>query len=65
MQLLTEQQCRHYRDAGYVVVPRLFEPVTARRMIDHYMAARAEVRCAAISAGPRTTRKTPPTAIRA
>ena len=40
MQLFTEQQCRHYRDAGYVVVPRLFEPVTARRMIDHYMAAR-------------------------
>ena len=37
---LTAQQCSQYRDAGYVVVPRLFEPDTARQMIDHYMEAR-------------------------
>jgi len=41
MQLLSEQQCSQFRDAGYLVVRRLFEPDTARRMIDHYMAARA------------------------
>ena len=37
---LTAQQCSQYRDAGYVVVRRLFEPHTARQMIDHYMEAR-------------------------
>ena len=41
MQLLSEQQCSQYRDAGYLVVRRLFKPDTARRMVDHYMAARA------------------------
>ena len=62
--LLSEQQCSQYRDAGYLVVRRLFEPDTARQMIDHYMAARAM--------GPRSgdfggtddyTRKIRPTAI--
>ena len=40
MQLLTEPQCSQYRDVGYIVVPRLFEPDVTRQMIDHYMAAR-------------------------
>ena len=40
MQLLTEPQCSQYRDVGYVVVPRLFEPDITRQMIAHYMAAR-------------------------
>ena len=40
MRLLTERQRSQYRDDGFVVVPRLFEPDTARQMIAHYMAAR-------------------------
>ena len=39
---LVDEQIRSYRDKGYLLVPGLFSAGTARQMIDHYMALRAE-----------------------
>jgi ectoine hydroxylase-related dioxygenase (phytanoyl-CoA dioxygenase family) len=39
---LTENEIRQYHEQGYLVVHDLFDAATAQRMIDHYMAMRAE-----------------------
>ncbi len=39
---LTSGQIRHYRQDGFVVAPALFDAPTVARMVEHYMARRAE-----------------------
>ena len=39
---LTNQQKNQYQESGFVVVSGLFDPGTAKQMIDHYMTLRAE-----------------------
>ncbi len=39
---LTEEQRNRYRESGYLLVTGLFDGETAKRMIEHYMAMRAE-----------------------
>lgn len=42
MTALNETQVRHYDERGYLVVAALLAPSLVTRMIDHYMAMRAE-----------------------
>jgi ectoine hydroxylase-related dioxygenase (phytanoyl-CoA dioxygenase family) len=39
---LTEQQRSRYKEYGYLIVSGLFDGETAKQMIEHYMAMRAE-----------------------
>ena len=39
---LTNQQKNQYQESGFVVVSGLFDPGTAKQMINHYMTLRAE-----------------------
>lgn len=40
--LLSDAQIHHYKVAGFLVVPGLFDTATAQQMIQHYMNRRAE-----------------------
>ena len=39
---LTKEQRNRYKESGYLLVTRLFDSETAKRMINHYMEMRAE-----------------------
>ena len=39
---LADEQIRQYKEAGFLVVPGLFDAATAQQLIEHYMKRRAE-----------------------
>jgi ectoine hydroxylase-related dioxygenase (phytanoyl-CoA dioxygenase family) len=39
---LSEEQVRHFTEHGYLIVTTMIEPAIVARMLDHYMATRAE-----------------------